>query len=675
MIRFKNSIIVCVIIISLGLLFQHKSIQQFPSHTHAWAQSDRYALALGFVNNNLNFFRPETFVLNPQFPHNYKVPSKESITAVDFPLHDYIPAVFMKISGIYTPFIFRLYILLYSFVALFFIFKLSLFWTKNIFKSVFITIFAATSPVFVYYQGGFLPTIPSLANSIIGIYFYSIFINDQKNKYFNLSILFLTIAALSRTTFAIPLIAVFALEFLRIIKGKSSLKSKIIPLFASISVILFYYFYNNYLRQQYGSMFLNRLSPAKNMQDAIDILRYVKENWLKQYFSKYHYWIFFTLSISVVYFLFTKRSKVKELSGFFVLLPFIQLLGCILFTVLMLNQFRSHDYYFLDTYYIPFILLTIVLLSLIPLRNLKSWNFVYALVIFIVGAPLVVKALKSQSSRQDTGSWDRVSTTIRNFSGSECLLDSLKIPKTAKILVIDAYAPNIPFILMNRKGYAIMTTNKQNIENALKRDFQYVLIQNEFFLSDIYINFPEIITKLKVIANNGKISVCVLDHNYKNQTLLEFLGIANKTPIFKDVITYDTASNDSWQNINSTTVHSFSGNKSGVLTSDMEFGIAFKTKNLPALTKKNSLILFSAYFYHDSIKNCELVLSINESGKNSYYKSYNIKDLLKLKKKWEKIELLFQVPQIQNSDYEFGLYIWNIDKNQLYVDDFGLKVY
>jgi hypothetical protein len=133
-----------LIIFILGFTFHFKYINEFPSNIHAWAQADRYALALGFTKNNLNFFKPQTFILNPQFPYNGKVPMKESITAVDFPIHDYIPAVIMKITGNNSPWIFRLYILLYSFLGLFYLYKLTYLLTNSFYKSIFVLIFTAT---------------------------------------------------------------------------------------------------------------------------------------------------------------------------------------------------------------------------------------------------------------------------------------------------------------------------------------------------------------------------------------------------------------------------------------------------------------------------------------------------------------------------------------------------
>src|SRR5437868_5106376 len=99
-----------VILISLSVFFFRNSISLFPSFIHAWTQSDRYALALGFLNNRFDFFHPQTFNLI----------SIDGITRVDFPIHEYIVALVMKVSGIHEPVVFRIYTLLYALTGLIF---------------------------------------------------------------------------------------------------------------------------------------------------------------------------------------------------------------------------------------------------------------------------------------------------------------------------------------------------------------------------------------------------------------------------------------------------------------------------------------------------------------------------------------------------------------------------
>ena len=50
-------IIALIFIILSGLFIQWSYMNEFPSFIHAWSQTDRYAIALGFVNNDLDFLR------------------------------------------------------------------------------------------------------------------------------------------------------------------------------------------------------------------------------------------------------------------------------------------------------------------------------------------------------------------------------------------------------------------------------------------------------------------------------------------------------------------------------------------------------------------------------------------------------------------------------------------
>ena len=671
--QIKKTSLIVFVILSLGYIFHHKYINEFPSHIHAWAECDRYALSLGFVNNNLNFFKPETFVMNFPFPDDWKVPKNESITAVNFPLHDYIPAILMKITGIKSPFIFRTYILLYSLIGLFFIYKLSHLICKSNYKSIFVTIFAATSPIFVYYQGGFLPSIPSLANATIGIYFLAKYLYHKKNIHFNLCLLFLTIATLCRTTFAVLLIAILGLEFLRILRKESKLKHQIIPIVISISTILLYYFYNIYLRTSYGSLFLHHLLPAENIQHIINILKTTIKKWGDQYFSQVHYIIFSLLFLVAFFLQFNKNQKRPKQIIEIRLLLFIIFIGYSIFSLLMIRQFPNHDYYFLDTFYLPLIILLILLINIIPESKNRINKIIYATIISLLSIPMILNAYNTQSSRRENKD-----SKVIAFDDADQLLASLSIPNDAKLLAIDFRSPNIPFTLMNRKGYTTMSYKKNDIKNALDWNFDYIVMDNEIFLSQIYTTYPELINKLHRVGTNGKISVYTLSKKVKkNQTILEFLDLKNKSPRFQALMNYDEINGNEWSNIRKTSNHYYSGKHSGIVGADMEYGLSYKTNKMAELTKGIRTLVFSSYFFKDKeqINNCEVVVSINEDGKSVYYKSYDLQKQLKKINKWEKVDLMFQLPQIKSNDYEFAIYLWNRGKTNLGIDDFGFKLF
>lgn len=660
-----------IIIIGFGFGFQYKYLNEFPSHIHAWAQSDRYALSLGFLENGFDFFKPQTFIYNHQFPHKWEVPSETTITAVDFPIHDYIPAVFMRLFGNTSPVFFRLYILLYSFLGLFFLFKLSYAVSKDYLKSIFVIAFAASSPIFVYYQGGFLPTIPSLSNAIIGIYFYYRFLKENNNKFFWLSILFLTISTLSRTTFAIPIVAILGVEFIRLLRKETKVLSKLLPVSISISAILFYMLYNGYLRENYGSNFLNYLLPPDSIEQAKEIIKSVYKNWFFQYLTKTHYFILVAVTIFLII---GKKSQFRKTKIYFGTLILAYLFGCLIFTFLMLKQFPAHDYYFLDTFFLPIILFLIFALSMFPTLEKRNYKIISLVVVSILSVVLLLQPVKSQEKRRKTGAWDKTEITINNYQNSSVFLDSLGVPRNSKILVIDAVAPNIPFILMQRKGYAIMIASRENIEEALNWDYDYIVFQNEYFISEIYTKFPDILSKMTKIGDNRKISVCKLS-NDNQQNLLDFLGLYDKEPVFKRSLTFEKKPDSLWYNYNSVNTYAYDGEFSGHLANNIAFGLAFKTKLLSELETNSRTLLLSSHFLMDTITDCEIVVSINSSNQNIYYKSSNLKNLIKQEGEWENVSLVFNLPKIHSKDYQFAIYIWNTGKSELYYDNFEFSIY
>ena len=672
MIQRKKTFIALALIFILGFIFHNKYINDFPSHIHAWAESDRYALSLGFINNDLNFFQPETFVMNSPFPGDWKVAGKESITAVNFPIHDFITAIIMKVTGVKSPIIFRLYTLIYSFIGLFFLFKLSFLLTKDYCKSIFILIFAATSPVFVYYQGGFLPSIPSLANAIIGVFFYTKYLHKKVNRYFVLSLLFLMIATLSRTTFAVSLFTILGVEFIRILRKDVKLKHQVKPIILCTALILSYYFYNIFLRNKFGSLFLYHLLPVKNIQYLIEILTTTLSNWGDQYFSKFHYFIYSFLLILAAIIQIRKKNKSAKLIVEMRFLVSIIFLGYICFAFLMFRQFQNHDYYFLDTFYLPLVILLILVIKTIPNSDSKIKNAIYIISIIGVSAPMVLNAYNTQISRREYKN-----PKVIAYENSAKLLDSLSVGKNAKILIIDFYSPNIPFALMGRKGFTTMSYKKKDIENALNWDYDFVVMDNQIFLSNVYSEFPEIITKLNKVGTNGKISVYTLCEEGTDNTIFEFFGLKNNETNFETLMNYDTTNGNQWSNIQKTSEYYLSGNNSGFLSSNEEYGLTYKSKKIFNQCCKNKTLLFSSYFLkkQKELNNCEIVISINEEGENSYYKSFNLKELLNETNKWEKIDLIIQLPEIQSNDYEFSVYIWNRGKSNLFIDDFKLNLF
>ncbi len=667
--------IVLLLIIWMEFIFHSKYINDFPSHTHAWAQADRYALALGFVDNDLNFFKPQNYILNHQFPDDWNTPTNVRNTVVDFPIHDYIPAITMKISGSRSPWIFRSYILLYGLIGLYFLYKLAFLLTGDFYKSVFAFLFAATSPVLVYYQDGFLPTIPSFANALIGIYFYVRYLKKDSLRDFRWSMVFLTLATLSRFTFAIPEIAVLGLEFLRILRKETKLLNKLLPVGISIACIAAYNIYNSYLRSLYGSDFLSSTLPAKNLQEVKEILDVVIERWGTQYFTGMHYWIFAILLLGVLIFYVSKLSRPSKLINQMWLLTGAILVGCCGFSLLMMQQYSYHDYYFLDTFFLPFSLVIVLCLAAIPEWKFRFYPLVALALIVTAGFFFTKKISWNQKQRRYTGALNTIQSTIENFKDSDEFLNSLNIGRDAKMLVFDPVGPQIPFIWMNRTGYILMWMNKGAMEQSLDWDFDYIVFQNASFISNVYSVFPEILTRLEKIGDNGKLIICHLKDQDSDQTLLSFLDLDKKNAVLSDEITFDVPHSVSWSQVDSTSEKAFSGSMSGVLLPEVEYGLSYHQDDLQNVLSKPRTLRFIGSFCGSLAGDLDLVVSLDSKGENYYYKSYRLNDFLQGTDQWRTADFLFQLPGTESGDCDFGIYLWNHNQNKIYIDDFGFSIY
>jgi hypothetical protein len=627
--------------------FLHKQyLDEFPSYTHAWSQSDRYALANGFVDNDLNFFKPQTLVYNHPIPNDWNTADSTRITAVDFPIHDYIPAILMKVFGNKSPFFFRVYILIYGFIGLFFIYRLSNLLGNSKSISFFILIFAATSPVFVYYQSGFIPSIPSLSNAIIGIYFYYKYRESRLSKSFIISVLFLTLSALARTTFLIPLVAIVALELLKFIQLKTvELKILLISL-ASFLVILLYVFYNIYLRKTYGAMFLFSFKMANNFEELKEIVKLMFQRWFFHYFSWLHYLILGLISAFVLLF---KRMYLKELYSkvkLSIQLLMLLLIGNIIFFLLMAKQFENHDYYFLDTFYLPIILLLILLFSLVEFKNVKILLFPTLLVISFF---LLKNAKFMQEEKRITGTWDVVNESILNFKNSEGFLFKNGISKNEKVFVLGSFTPNIPFLLMNRTGYCNMHSNYLAIKQTLNFPVKYYIFQNEFFLQDIYAHYPKIINHLKMIATNGKITICKKERS--NQNLEQFLQLDKRQPLID------------LRKSNKKSIH---------ISSSQEFEILLNTKNDMRFSE-NRVVKYSFKSKGKPFKDVSLVVSMVDGDSLVYYKCFSLN--FNPKKEWNQNYNLFSLPNSNSTKNEFKIYFWNPNKEDILISNSDLTVY
>lgn len=661
-----NYIALCVIGL-VSFLFQIKTLNQFPQYIHSWAQCDRYALALGFIDNGEDFFHPQTYVMNNQFPGEFMVPRQTTITSVDFPIHDYLVSFVMQMAQTTEPWCFRLYVLLYSIVGLYFLYKLTALFTPCLTRSLFVVLFALSSPVFLYYQAGFLPTIPSLANATIGLYYFVYFLKTDRRKFFYLCLLFVTLAALARLPFAILLVAIGCFEAFYVLKNKRLEGYQFLGFALALGCIIGYYLYNGYLRKHYGSLFLNYIIPATSFSDFAEFTKTALKTWSFQYFNILSYLIFAVAGLVGSYNALRNRKNMTVLEKQFLFLISILFCGCGLYYILMCYQFMNHDYYFLDTFYLPLIglfLFFVIKWPALAVPRARLWSAL-SLLVFVPVFLFSRGKLEERIALFYTGE----SSTADNYKEAGRLLDSLKVPKDAKLLVFGNDGSNNAFILLKRKGFVIIEPDSAKIATALQWPYDYIVADDEAMISKVYGHDPSIIGKIRRIGANGKIGVYLKDKRIPPLTESEFFGLDQREVLFDSAQYFETPV----PGIQRLCTGSCFGNFKAVMDSATEYGYTLQLNDLKALNTKASLLHVSTCFKSaDPPKDLLLCVSLKSGGKDLLFSA---RPMRADAGDWKTCVYLLSLPKVPEGPSELKIFIWNRGKNNVLYDDFQVTIY
>lgn len=653
--------IAILVIYCITIHFNH--FGEMPSGIHTWTQSDHYALARGFVENDLNFFRPQTLAYPYHYPATFNPANPSLVTAVDFPIHNYIPAVIMKITDSESPLIYQLYMLLISIVGLIYLFRLSLLINQSVTLSLLIVAFVAFSPVFTFYQIRFIPSVPSLCTTIIGLYYGMLYRQTKQIKHFAFGMFFFCLAAMTRLTLVIPFAAWLGQAFFDLFKETTDRKKRIFWMSFSVFLFLGSCGYNYYLRTEFGTLFLSKLMPATSLPHLLEITTYVIKTWKTDYLTKAHYLL---IAFGIGYWIYNRiRNGKQRFFGTPNWFIFFLFSGSSAFYLLMCRQFPAHDYYFIDNFFVPVIVLLLFISRAIAPQTLLAKRIAFSFTgIFIVG--MLFLNIKKQTFRHESERWGENNLINKNFEHSEELLNQLRIGKQEKLVILDRMAWNVPFYFMHRTGYVIMTVNKAKLNECLDLPVKYYVFQNETFLLNAYKMNPKIIERLKIIGTDGKITICEKTPPQK-KSLFEFLQLENKNPVFERQLIDSLAVE--WEIKGNQT----DGNVFNVLASE-EFGPVLKLRN-SSWFKNYRVVFFSGQIKWNQQQDIECVTSFTENGELTTYKVFSVQASLKPTQNWQNFRFLITVPATQSSVNELSVYFWNTKKATYSVKDVSCKIY
>lgn len=442
-----NLLFIAILLLFFILQF-HNLVFEMPNGIHEWAQGDRLALAYGYYENGMNFFKPSTL---SQF-------SKDGITGVEFPIQAYITAMIAKLFGkAHISLIFRLQDTLVVGVCLYYLFRIATSFTKNFLLAVWPSLVLLLSPSFLNYTCNYMPDPVSVGILLVGMGQYlQCWVLGKGNKRYSALALCL-LSSLMKTSSGIYLIGFVCFDLFTLFHKGGGIQiyrryvSYLILIAASLAILVAYFMYNQFLNKTYdSSLFLLNIRPINSKDAKYFIFKRFPEVWMTEYFIMPFYVIGVIL---VIYTYFQLILNERLLLRFFLPLILILLLGIMAVSYLMGSQFIDHDYYIIPILF-PFIVLHVFIF--IILIGKKNMNVYYqsslGIVTFLL---LIISYIKTQ---------ERLSVPYKGFSdyyntdwmrnGSSCL-DSLKISKSSQIVVLNEAPPNLSLVYFDRKGYAL----------------------------------------------------------------------------------------------------------------------------------------------------------------------------------------------------------------------------
>ncbi len=460
--------------IALSAFWGHFSAMfRSPMSVHQGAQCDRASIALNFYQDGMDLFHPRV----------HEVRDTGGITGCEFPLVNYLAAICYQLFGFHEFWYRFLMWLVFSFGLFAFYRTLFLFYSGTG-LNLLLTLGISASPVLQYYVPNFIPDTASLSFALMAWYFFfRIWTAGSMRGRFWL-MLFLSLACMIKITSLISLILMAAWTigaWLLPVWFEREKRFRPLPL---LPIILLpaaftwaWYAWAAHLNAVYGSpFFLLSSNPPSGWKAALSVFYEVMNNWGAAVYP-WRFWIvIFTFIIISVSF--------RYLSIRFILLYLMLLTGIIGFMVLMLNQFRHHDYYFICLmilFFIGGILLVNAWGQMLPGFRILLVSALLVSLIYQIGyAGRFLKERYAEGS-----AWNHTTAdpdTYREI-GRRAVTSGADF-RSRTIAVFDG-APNNVLYLSNLRGYRVNHDHTASYaEDILSRwNPQWMILNDTAFLS------------------------------------------------------------------------------------------------------------------------------------------------------------------------------------------------
>jgi hypothetical protein len=664
--KYYPHLLFFIALISIGIHYNYHEIIKYPPQSvHRWRQSDCTSLAMNYYNHGMNFFKPE---LHSQLSDD----RKSGYAVAEFPILYYTAAIFYKIFGPDDA-ILRGLVLLISFLGLWYLFRIFRLFDIGVFYSICFSLLLLLSPVYVYYANNYLTDVPALSLSIIGWFYFFLFVRNKTYKWVLLSATFFTIASLIKVTAAMNVVVIlllFLLELTRIIKFSGSQRiffkpiKQILPFIVLIGLVISWYFFAIFYNALHNTtIFSTKTWPYWSLdKETIDyIIKKILTFWHKQYFTYSILLLFLSFLIIMLYF-------IRKFDKLLVSITLILLLGSVCFVALWFYAFGEHDYYIINLLILPVFLVLAVMdyLNRVHAPVLKS---VPLKIIFVFFMLYNVNYAKSQLEFRYKGYLNDF-IYYKDVAEIKPYLRSIGIKPDDKIISIPDYAPNYSLYLMNQPGwtdFGHMNGDSAGISKSISCGAKYLVITDITWLNKEHLasfKYHQVgqYKNIFIYKLDGKTDSSFIKKRIVEEVICDAeTRTADKSSFISLKDTATKLTGGSFQN--SEFVHS--GSNSIRLFYDCQYGMLCKFHHV----RKGEEFLIQVWQLSKNDEAC-IVASCNKS--TDFYISS--RDMIPAKTDnngWKLISMDLTIP-VQAQDSIFNVYLWNTSPERAYFDDFKI---
>ena len=467
---------------------------------------DYYAMALRFTDQGFLIFRPQTF--NLQTP--------DGITAADLPLPAWLSALGMVLLHTDSPQVFRLLTWCAGLLGLIFFFRTLYDGGVAPLRAAVLSVFLGSLSGWLYYHQSMLPSPWALSAFLGGVWALQRFTasNEFSGKQLRYAIYMtvgFTLAALLRKPFVLYLVAMAFWLWRR----QGGNRQTWLVLGGGVSAFVLWQLYDYYLMTRYGSIFLRATMSAESIPQIWQLSRDAWGKWGLVWFSPFH--LLWLLLVAVTGVIFRKKepSETPRPLDKWLLLSFAGIGGA--YFLLMLRQFADHEYYALDSFY-PALLLGAALGAIATQRF--KWIFGLECLLLVGAIFWAKKTVDWYAGLVQSKAGEK---TNQAYFHSRALLDTLQIPRTARMMIFEAYSANLPLVGMRRTGYCLMTSRPEEQEKYLSRQPDYAVCMDTFFVAEVINDNPAILQRLTYVGGDASLLV-FRPGGFPSQTLEQLLA-------------------------------------------------------------------------------------------------------------------------------------------------------